>query len=189
MVAFLLQLSLAFPPDAVLSPLTRTAAVDEAARLWSPYGIAITACADERRGRAGVITVAIVETPRVPASAVSRPLGAIVFDEGEPAPVIAVYLAEILRLVSDVRVLGAAESQWPPLMRERIVGRVIGRVLAHEVGHYALRTTAHTRAGLMRPTHVPMALVAPESRPFVLSKAEAARLALTCGSRRIGCVY
>jgi hypothetical protein len=71
-----------FPPDAVLSPLTRTTAVDEAARLWSPHGIVITACADEGRGRAGVITVAIaiVETPRVPESAVSRPLAAIVFD-------------------------------------------------------------------------------------------------------------
>ena len=90
---------------------------------------------------------------------------------------IAVYLADILRLVSGVRVLGAAESQWPPLMRERIVGRVVGRVLAHEIGHYALRTTAHARAGLMRPAHVPLALVAPEPRPFALSKAEAAHLA------------
>jgi len=178
MVTFLLQLSLAFPPDAVLSPLTRTTAVDEAARLWSPHGIVVTSCADERRARAGVITIEIVETSRVPESAVSRPLGAIVFDsEGKPAPVIVVYLADILRLVSDVRVLGAAESQWPPRMRERIVGRVIGRVLAHEIGHYALGTAGHTRAGLMRPAHVPMALVAPEPGPFALSKAEAARLA------------
>ena len=44
MVAFLLQLSLAFPPDAGLSTFTRTTAVDEAARLWSPHGIVITAC-------------------------------------------------------------------------------------------------------------------------------------------------
>jgi hypothetical protein len=178
MVTFLLQLSLAFPPDAVLSPITRATAIEEAARLWSPHGIVITACADGRRGRPGVITVAIVETHRVPESAVPRPLGSIVFDnEGTPAPVIALYLADILRLVSGVRVLGAAESQWPPLMRERIVGRVIGRVLAHEIGHYALRTAGHTRAGLMRPTHVPLALVAPEPRPFALSKAEAAHLA------------
>ena len=178
MVAFLLQLSLAFPPDAVLSSLTRTIAVDEAARLWSPHGIVITACRDGRRDRPGVVTVAIAETPRGAASAVTRPLGAIAFDsDGNPAPVIAVYLADIRRLVSGVRVLGAAESQWPPLMRERIVGRVVGRVLAHEIGHYALRTTGHTRGGLMRPTHVPLALVAPEPRPFSLSKAEAARLA------------
>lgn len=108
----------------------------------------------------------------------SRPLGAIAFDrKGDPAPAIAVYLADILRLVSGVRVLGAAESQWPPLMRERIVGRIVGRVLAHEIGHYALRTTGHARAGLMRPSHVPRALVAPEPRPFALSKAEAAHLA------------
>ena len=178
MVTFLLQLSLAFPPDAVLSPLTRTTAVDEAARLWSPHGIVITACPDDRRDRPGVVTVAIVETPRAAESAVSRPLGAIGLDpQGKPAPVIAVYLADILRLVSGVRVLGAAESQWPPLMRERIVGRVVGRVLAHEIGHYALRTTAHARAGLMRSAHVPLALVAPELRPFALSKAEAAHLA------------
>jgi hypothetical protein len=178
MVTVLLQLSLAFPPDAVLSPSTRTTAVDEAARLWSPYGIVISACADDRRDRPGGVTVAIVETPRAAESAAARPLGAIVFDrQGKPAPLLAVYLAEILRLVSGVRVLGAAESQWPPLLRDRIVGRVIGRVLAHEIGHYALRTTGHARAGLMRPTHGPLALVAPEPRPFALSKAEAARLA------------
>jgi hypothetical protein len=174
----LLQLTLAFPPDGVLSPLTRAIAVDEAARLWSPHGISIAAAVGEPRGRPGVVTVAIVEQAGAPESAASRPLGAIAFDEdGKPATVIAVYLADILRLVSGVRVLGAAESQWPPLMRQRIVGRVIGRVLAHEIGHYTLRTPDHARAGLMRRAHVPLALVAPERRPFALSKAEAARLA------------
>jgi hypothetical protein len=179
----LLQLSLAFPPGDVLSPVTRATAVNEAARLWSPYGLAITASADEPRDRAGVITVAIIETPRAPESATSRTLGAITFDaEGKPAPVIAVYLADILRLVSGVRVLGVAETQWPPLMRERIVGRVVGRVVAHEIGHYTLRTTGHARAGLMRPAHVPQALVGPEPRPFALSKAEAAQFALRAES-------
>jgi hypothetical protein len=172
----LLQLSLAFPPGGVLSPAARATAVDEAARLWSPYGLAITASADEPRNHPGIITVAVVETPHAAESAASRPLGAITFDnDGNPAPVIAVYLADILRLVSRVRVLGAAEGQWPPLMRERIVGRVVGRVLAHEIGHYALRTTGHARAGLMRPVHVPLALVGPEARPFELSRAEAAQ--------------
>lgn len=86
-------------------------------------------------------------------------------------PVIAIYISDILRLVSGVRVLGAAESQWPPLMRDRIVGRVIGRVLAHEIGHYALRTPGHARVALMRVSHVMVALVGPERRPFTLSKA------------------
>jgi hypothetical protein len=176
--AFLLQLTLAFPPGDLVPPLTRAVAVDEAARLWAPHGISIAAAVGEPRGRPGVITVAIVEQAGAPESAASRPLGAIAFDaDGQPATVIAVYLADILRLVSGVRVLGAAESQWPPLMRQRIVGRVIGRVLAHEIGHYTLRTPGHARAGLMRRAHVPLALVAPEPRPFALSNAEAARLA------------
>jgi hypothetical protein len=167
----LLQLTLAFPPGGVLSPVTRATAIAEADRLWSPYGISIAAGAGELR-LPGFITVAIVDGSRASESVTSPPLGAIAFDQdGNPAPVIAIYISDILRLVSGVRVLGAAESQWPPLMRDRIVGRVIGRVLAHEIGHYALRTPGHARVALMRVSHVMVALVGPERRPFTLSKA------------------
>ena len=176
MVTFLLlQLTLAFPPGDRVPPLTRATAIAEADRLWAPYGIPIDQVED---AGAALITIALADAPRRAVPAAAPPLGAIAFDAGgNPAAVIELYLAEIMRLVSDIRVLGAAESQWPPDMRQRIVGRVIGRVLAHEIGHYALRTPAHARAGLMRPTHLTPALAAPERGPFALSKRDAARLA------------
>ena len=36
------------------------------------------------------------------------------------------------------------------MIREQVVGRAIGRVIAHEIGHVLLRTTGHAPHGLMR---------------------------------------
>jgi hypothetical protein len=130
-------------------------------------------------GPAPVIRVGIVAPARPPGAGLwKRPLGAIAFGiDGAPAPVISLFLGDIVRLVAGVRVLGALEAQWPAEMRERIIGRVIGRVLAHEIGHYLLRTPRHGSAGLMRPVHLTPTLVGQERRAFTLSKSEAAHVA------------
>ena len=38
----------------------------------------------------------------------------------------------------------------PPGEVDVLLGRVLGRALAHELGHYLLRSGRHTRRGLMR---------------------------------------
>jgi hypothetical protein len=186
----LLQLTLAFPPEPSLSPLTLATAVAEADSLWSPYGVPIAATPRPGSRQAPVIRVAIFDSMRAPRAGFrrgvneraepnqKRPLGAITFgSDGEPSPVISIFMGDILRLIAGARLFGAVESQWPAMLRERIIGRVIGRVLAHEIGHYLLRMPGHSGAGLMRPNHLALMLVAPERRPFALSKPEAARLA------------
>jgi hypothetical protein len=184
----LLQLTLSFATGRSLSPPALATAVAEADNLWSRYGVRIMAADDCSAPIASpVVRVTVAHARRVPAGrrlpaaprrSESQPLGAITFSEdGTPSPVISLFLADIFQLVAGARVLGALESQWPPEMRERIVGRVIGRVLAHEIGHYLLRTRDHGRDGLMRPNHLAFMLVAPERRPFALSKPEAARFA------------
>jgi hypothetical protein len=184
----LLQLTLAFPPGALLSPLTVATAVAEADSLWSSYGVSIAALDDcSAPVFSPVIRVAIADSMPARGAGSSRAserepnqkraLGAIVFgSDGEPSPAISIFLADILRLVAGARLFGAPESQWPPILRELIIGRVIGRVLAHEIGHYLLRMPGHTRSGLMRPNYLTMMLVAPERRGFALSKPEAARV-------------
>jgi hypothetical protein len=180
-IALVLHVTLAFPSGHPFSPLTLRTAVAEANILWSRYGVAIDlAAAGASPGGRGVLTVVVVETPR--SSAANRwrqPLGAITFGaDGTPAPVIEVFLADIRCFISTARVLGAFEWQWPRTMREEILGRVLGRVMAHEIGHYVLRSPRHGSAGLMKQVQFGDAFVGLERRGFALSNAEAASVAL-----------
>jgi hypothetical protein len=179
-IALLLHVTLVFPSGHPLSPLTLRTAVAEASLVWSPYGVAIDVAAPgTASGEHEVLTVVLVERPRSSAASKGlRPLGAITFDpDGMPEPVIAVFLADILCFVSGARVVGTSEWQWPPKMREEVIGRVLGRVLAHEVGHYLLRSPQHASEGLMQRVQFGDAFVRLERHGFKLSEAEAARIA------------
>jgi hypothetical protein len=104
-------------------------------------------------------------------------LGTIVFaPDGTPEPRITLFLDEVLRFVAGARVLGAEEWRWPRLLREQIMGRILGRVLAHEIGHYVLGERRHTGTGLMRPIQRSDELAAPSRAGFTLSPDQAAQL-------------
>jgi hypothetical protein len=64
------------------------------------------------------------------------------------------------------------------MMRDRTAGRVIGRVIAHEIGHYVLQTPQHTASGLMRPVQSAEALAGPSRRMFALPAGDAWRAAV-----------
>ena len=65
--------------------------------------------------------------------------------------------------------LGLREEQWPPALRDRTLGRVVGRVLAHEIGHFVLRSPRHTSRGLMRPIQYITELIAGNGALFGLT--------------------
>jgi hypothetical protein len=65
------------------------------------------------------------------------------------------------------------------------VGRALGRVLAHEVGHVLLAGSSHARSGLMRASFVPAELVDYRRRAYTLSSAEVARLARRAAVRAV----
>lgn len=56
------------------------------------------------------------------------------------------------------------------------VGRALGRVLAHEMGHVLLGAPYHQQHGLLRPSFVPADLVQPQRWSYTLSRAEETRL-------------
>src|SRR3954454_9270828 len=180
-IAMLLHVSLVFAAGTPFPPLALDAAVAEAASLWAPYGVDVDddrhdACeaADYER-----LTVVVVASARVrPAANSPAALGFVTFGvDGRPAPVITIIGDDLLRLVAAAQLFGAREWQWPRTMRELVVGRVLGRVLAHEIGHYLLRSPHHGGDGLMRSLHIADALVAPDHRAFRLSQHERERLA------------
>lgn len=191
LIALLLHVSLAFPSTPALrSDILRTA-VAEAAGLWLPYGVAIDVAApfDPAQGRpcgwasddSTVLTVVAIETRRTFSSRAPAGwrgvLGAITFEpDGTPSPVITVFLDHIGRFIADTQVLGAHEWQWPPSLHDEVVGRVLGRVLAHEIGHFVLRMLGHADVGLMRQVLSANDMVEPSRRGFALSRNEAERL-------------
>jgi hypothetical protein len=170
----LLHVTLALPLDA-LPPVTLDTAVAEAAALWAPYGVIVDAAgpcspvADDTTR----LTVAVVATASRVVIGWRGPLGAIAFGaDGAPASTLMIYMADILQFIRGARVLGADLTRWPVDPRQRIVGRALGRVMAHEIGHYVLQTPQHTRTGLMRPVRSPDDLVSPSRHGFELTLAE-----------------
>jgi hypothetical protein len=175
-IALLLQVSLSIPPTPAISSGIVRAAVAEAAGLWQPYGVEVTAAGPGNCGT--VLTVVPIETRHsVVMPAWRGALGAITFDRtGAPIPAITLYVTDIERLVAGARLFGAFGSSWPQALREEILGRVLGRVLAHEIGHYVLRSPRHSNDGLMRALQLADDLVAPTHHRFALTAADAARL-------------
>ena len=63
-----------------------------------------------------------------------------------------------------------------PFVGDRDMGRALGRVLAHEIGHVLLAVRQHDRAGLMRAVFTPAELGAPDRDSFRLTSNDLGRL-------------
>jgi hypothetical protein len=104
------------------------------------------------------------------------------FEGDEPTGIIEVSLGAVAGLVMQESVAGKRMVDLPQTWRQRLLGRALGRVIAHEIGHW-LWGAAHTREGLMRAGVSGSALVA--TRPPLLpdvSIGEAARRRLLGGA-------
>ena len=86
------------------------------------------------------------------------------------------FYESISRLSADTVVLGTRDWQQIPALRERVMGRVVGVVIAHEVGHVLLRSREHAPRGLMRPLLHTSELVDPSRDRFALTVTDVARL-------------
>ena len=181
-IALVLHVALAFQDRLPVADTIVRTAVQEAAAIWAPYGLSLnrTAACDTPSSDTRVLAVEAVDG--VALGRAGLMLGAVVFGpDGTPEPRISLFLDAILQIVASTHMLNAPESEWPRLLRELIIGRALGRVLAHEIGHYVLRNRRHAAAGLMRPLQRSDELVAPSRATFRLSPAEAAQLRLSPG--------
>ena len=158
-------------------------ALDEAEAIWRSADVAIewhvTTC---DRDSASRLSVQIGdETPPL-SSANKQVLGWILFTAPSvPVPRIIVSQAAVGQLMD-------RQEQYreePAALREIRLSRAIGRALAHEIGHYLLRSSVHPPAGLMRATHTSSDLFAINRGGFDLT-AEEARIAAREVDRLVG---
>jgi hypothetical protein len=163
--------------DVDVSTLTRSvmvdAAIDEAARFWSRYGVDVKAVRDDGVARERAIRLAVtIASPKASGFDV---LGSIAF-EGESAdPEITLYPALVAQLVSEES-RRRCQCEWPTALRKHLETRALGRALAHEIGHYLLQSKGHARFGLMRARHQVRDLMVPEQRHLLLTVDEIQRL-------------
>jgi hypothetical protein len=163
---------------AALPPRQLHAMVQETAAIWEPYGVALIWV----RSDAGtpslpdlqdLLTIASEDSgDRLPPPAAgSRRLGAVLFLEGSEAAekTVALSVEAVRRTIDEVPWANRRVADWPRTVREELLGRALGRVLAHEIGHYLLAWRAHTRDGLMRSGFCGDALVRPNRSAFELS--------------------
>lgn len=179
LITLLLHVVLAGPPTRAVPATIVHAAVAEAARVWAPYGVPVDAApidgaqrepCDSDAGDTILTVVLIVTRPSAVTPGWRGALGAITFSpDGAPALAITVLVTDLERFVAGARLAGARQAEWPPALRDQILGRGLGRVLAHEIGHYVLRSPRHATGGLMASLQLADDLVAPSRHRFMLT--------------------
>ena len=158
--------------DARMPALIQRLAVEEAARVWAPYRVDLmrrtVPPVESSPPEAALLSVRLAGVVRGTMASAS-PFGSIQFVSGRPEPLVFLHYDAIGRAIADSVALGLRGDQWPPALRDRVLGRVVGRVLAHEIGHFVLRSPRHASRGLMRPIQYITELIAGNGELFGLT--------------------
>ena len=168
-----------------LAAAGEAAAVEEVRTIWAPYGVDVRVVA-HAAGAARTdaiplrVTLADRGDPRLP----TETLGSIDFHGGTPEPFIVLYSASTSELVSSALIGHAGE--WPGVMQDRLLGRVLGRALAHEIGHFLLRRQGHSAKGLMRAQQPVPDLMREDRSCCILSAADVSALDALIEARASG---
>jgi hypothetical protein len=148
-----LQLLVRVKPDA-LDKAAMTDVFAEARAIWKRY-VDIEFTTDDRQSNAAFdeeLTLDLRRQPLRRSEADSIGLGAIEFQAPDrPAHLISVSGAAAEMMASGATWAGRSFDVLPQRVHDAFLARVLGRTVAHEIGHFLLRSTAHAHEGLMRP--------------------------------------
>ena len=161
--------------DTGTSPALRELALKEARIIWAAYGVDIGTYGSRECGQDSAIAIAVTFDDAADRRMTVGSLGSIRFLDGVPEPAIVLYPRTIAALVS-VTAASRFFVDAPGVLRELILGRVLGRALAHEIGHFLLRSQQHSPVGLMRALQPTADLIEPDRRHFELTPSDVRRL-------------
>jgi hypothetical protein len=165
-------------------------AVRQAAQIWRAEGVIVGITGDA--GSCAIetavefVTVVMSAAPQTSTRLNLPRLGEIVFGaNGEPHAEIVIASGFLQQEIEKQAWSGQALANRPQTLRHAAAGRAIGRVLAHELGHYLLKTRDHAHRGLMRPVYSLPALLEPKTHKYDLDDADASRLQRLFLDRRV----
>ena len=147
--------------EASTSPETLHAAILETNAIWGAAGLRLMwtfppAALDLTDNRTVVVIIRRGPTRpptirAVSASSHDMPLlGQVPFGEDGPGNLIEVSFQAITALVMGGSYLNRPVAKLPDFLQQVLLGRGVGRVVAHEIGHW-LAGRGHVRDGLMKP--------------------------------------
>jgi hypothetical protein len=147
--------------EAAASPQTLDTAILETSAIWATAGLRLTwtfppAPIDLTDNRTVVVMIQrrLKGPPTLSAVSSKGPalpvLGQVPFGEDGPGNLIEVSFDAITSLVMGSSYLNKPVAKLPDFLQQVLLGRGLGRVLAHELGHW-LVGRGHMQEGLMRP--------------------------------------
>ena len=161
---------LSIDQDGGLSTLQLGLAVDEVRKIWSDAHVEVTSgpYSEQRVPDVASISVRILRSSLpLKAGAVRTTLAWVTpGGSGRPAPMVLVSLPAVTETVMGADALDRPVEKLTHELRDRLIGRAIGRVTAHELGHYLLENGGHRDRGLMRAAYSPSELVGEWLEPF-----------------------
>jgi len=179
---FEVALALDFSALREIPPAIEAAAVAEAGRIWAPVKVTIGSMpADSDLEERQIVQ--IVETPMSVRHGLRHELAEVRFIDGLPTPCIGLYVDSLHAIIDEMIRERFPRFQPPVPISVLIRGQVLGRVLAHEIGHYVLRSPHHERDGLMRAVHWTTEFSDPGGVGFRLTRWDVDRLRALVASR------
>jgi hypothetical protein len=161
--------------EAGVEPWQMRVMIEQVERIWTPAGVDFSWGSGPTAESA--LTVIIQEGTLkkggAPLAAWRHVLGSIPVSDGHVLSRISVSLGTVRSLLGDALIRGRPLSQRPLRLRQEVEAQVLGRVLAHEIGHYRLRSPGHTPTGLMRAVFTTEELVNREISRFLVESAPA----------------
>lgn len=151
---------------------------DETAAIWRAYGIRVLWAGPSADGCSSVAGVfdALVDDRSSPAAApVTLGSTHVVSPRTGRVP-IQIHRMATAGLIASLRVAELMRLAGHPIPYSEDIGRALGRVLAHEIGHVLLGTGEHRPTGLMRATIPTRELVDRTRRSCWLSDEDVRRL-------------
>jgi hypothetical protein len=118
----------------------------EAEAIWASAGMALAWTRDASKGEMHRLAIEVTVDDRQAPVGRDGALGWLTFTGDQPDRVIHLSRASAEGLLRDSPGLIDATIS----SHEAFIARALGRALAHELGHYLLRSKAHTPHGLMR---------------------------------------
>jgi hypothetical protein len=144
-----LQVQMDVEPATGLTSDDLRAIAHDVEQIWSRVVDLVVTPAGVGRALA-VDTIRLTITTRTLPAHDTTGLGWIDFVNGEPQPAITVSVAAARQLLADGTWRGVPFSSLPKRASRTFVQRTLARAVAHEIGHYLLRSKTHDRQGLMR---------------------------------------